>query len=68
MEETAVILQSVLSELPMEQREAVTLRIWGQMTFDEIGSTVGVPTKTAESRYRYGLQKLREAMRPITKG
>jgi RNA polymerase sigma-70 factor (ECF subfamily) len=68
MKEVAVILQSVLLELPPEQREVVILRIWGQMTFDEIGTTVGVPVKTAESRYRYGLQKLREAMRPVTKG
>lgn len=68
MEEIPVILQSALLELPIEQREVVTLRIWGQMTFEEIGATVGVLPKTAESRYRYGLQKLREVMRPIPKG
>ena len=68
MEEAAIILQSALMALPQEQREVITLRIWGQMTFDEIATTVGIPAKTAESRYRYGLTKLREEFRPVTKG
>jgi RNA polymerase sigma-70 factor (ECF subfamily) len=68
MEETGIILQSVLRALPVEQREVITLRMWGQMTFDEIAATLEIPPKTAESRYRYGLMKLREQFRPVAKG
>jgi RNA polymerase sigma-70 factor (ECF subfamily) len=64
----AIALQSALRGLPDEQREVVTLKIWGQMTFEEIASTLAIPAKTAESRYRYGLAKLKEVFRPVTKG
>jgi len=59
MEEAAVVLQSALRELPEEQREMIVLRVWGQMSFDEAGATLGISPKTAASRYRYGLLKLR---------
>jgi len=68
MEEAGIVLQSVLRALPLEQREAITLRVWGQMTFDEIAATLAIPPKTAESRYRYGLMKLRDQLRPVAKG
>ena len=68
MTDAAVLLQSALREVPVEQREVITLRIWGQMTFEEIAATLAIPEKTAESRYRYGLSKLRGLFRPVTKG
>ena len=48
-----------LSELPYEQREVVALHVYGRMTFREIGRAQGVSIKTVQSRYRYGLDKLR---------
>jgi len=51
-----------LALLPYEQREAVTLRLQGGMKFREIAELQHVPTKTALSRYRCGLQKLRALM------
>jgi RNA polymerase sigma-70 factor (ECF subfamily) len=59
-QETALALQSALRMLPAEQREVVVLKIWGQLTFDEAAAVVGVSPNTAASRYRYGLEKLRE--------
>jgi RNA polymerase sigma-70 factor (ECF subfamily) len=59
-QETAVALQSALRMLPDEQREAVVLKIWGQLTFEEAAAVVGVSPNTVASRYRYGLEKLRE--------
>ncbi|MHC4168116.1 MAG: RNA polymerase sigma factor [Planctomycetota bacterium] len=47
--------------LPQEQREAVTLHLQGQMKFREIAKLQRVSVKTAQSRYRYGLEKLRSA-------
>lgn len=58
--ETAIALQSALKTVPLEQREVVVLRVWGQLTFDEISVVVGVSPNTAASRYRYGLAKLTE--------
>jgi RNA polymerase sigma-70 factor (ECF subfamily) len=68
MRDAGIVLQSALRDLPVEQREVITLRVWGQMTFDELATTLGIPAKTAESRYRYGLSKLKEVFRPVTKG
>jgi RNA polymerase sigma-70 factor (ECF subfamily) len=58
--ETALALQSALGTVPEEQREVIVLRVWGQLTFEEIGGVVGISPNTAASRYRYGLAKLTE--------
>jgi RNA polymerase sigma-70 factor (ECF subfamily) len=58
--EAAVLLQSALRQLPEEQREVVIMHVWGQLTFDEAGAALDISPKTAASRYRYGLTKLRE--------
>jgi RNA polymerase sigma-70 factor (ECF subfamily) len=58
--ETALALQSALRALPEEQREVVVLRVWGQLTFDEIAGVMDISPNTAASRYRYGLMKLKE--------
>ena len=47
-----------LEHLPFEQREAVVLKLFGDLTFEEIGELVRVPAATAASRYRYALEKL----------
>lgn len=62
--EDVIALQRTLMELSEEQREVVMLRIWGQMTLEEAAAVTGVPLNTAASRYRYGLAKLRERLRP----
>jgi len=58
--ETSMALQSALGRLPAEQREIVVLKTWGQLTFEEAAAVVGVSPNTAASRYRYGLEKLKE--------
>jgi RNA polymerase sigma-70 factor (ECF subfamily) len=60
-------LSDALGELPPEQREVVHLKLWEGLTFDQIASTLGIPPNTAASRYRYGLDKLRDLLRPIYK-
>lgn len=52
-----------LANLPREQREAIVLKIWHQYTFEEIGRLTEVSANTAAGRYRYGLQKLRQAIK-----
>ena len=48
-----------LAALPVEQREAIVLKIWHEHTFEEIGELLEISPNTAAGRYRYGLQKLR---------
>jgi len=52
-------LCNAMAELPYEQREVVVLRIQGSLKFKEIARLQETSVKTALSRYRYGLDKLR---------
>jgi RNA polymerase sigma-70 factor (ECF subfamily) len=58
-------LAEVLAELPAEQRAVVHLKLWEGMTFDAIAGALEIPPNTAASRYRYGIDKLRDRLRPL---
>lgn len=58
-------LAAALRELPPDQRAVVHLKLWEGLTFDAIAELLGIPLNTAASRYRYGLDKLRERLRPL---
>ena len=60
-----VALTDALAELPPEQRAVVHLKLWEGLTFEQIAEMLDIPPNTAASRYRYGLDKLRECLRPI---
>ena len=55
-------LHEAIKELPHEQREAIVLRLKGNMKFREIARLQGVSVNTVQGRYRYGLQKLRSSL------
>ncbi len=55
-------LCNAMAQLPYEQREAVVLHIQGAMKFKEIAKLQQTSVKTALSRYRYGLDKLRSIL------
>jgi len=48
-----------MEQLPYEQREAVLLHTKGDMKFRQIAKLQKVSIKTVQSRYRYGMEKLR---------
>ena len=52
-------LEHALQQLPAEQREAVHLKVWEGMTFQEIADLTGEALNTVASRYRYAMEKLR---------
>ncbi len=52
-----------LAGLPPEQREAIVLKIWHRHTFEEIGQLLSLSPNTVAGRYRYGLQKIRTALK-----
>lgn len=58
-------LEDGLAELPEEQRSAVVLHLWDELSFAEIGEICGVSGNTAASRYRYGIDKMRRRLRPL---
>src|SRR5580704_5270071 len=51
-----------LAELPVEQREAIVLKVWNGYTFEEIGGLLDISPNTAAGRYRYGLQKIKSKL------
>jgi RNA polymerase sigma-70 factor, ECF subfamily len=58
-------LAIALGELPEEQRAVVHLKLWSELTFEEIADALEISPNTAASRYRYGLDKLRARLRPL---
>ena len=57
-------LAVAMERLPHEQREVLVMKIWNELTFAEIGEALEISQNTAASRYRYGLENLKKALRP----
>ncbi len=55
-------LSSALAKLPVEQREAIVMRIYGQMRFGVIAKLLDISVNTVKGRYRYGIDKLRSIL------
>ena len=53
-------VRQLIESLPEEQREVVSLRIWGELSFKEIADITGVSINTALGRMRYALINLRK--------
>ena len=55
-------LNNALAQLPYNQREVVILHVQGGIKFRAIAKSQGVSINTVQSRYRYGLSKLRSLL------
>ena len=60
--ELLLLLNQAMTKLPYEQRETIVLRVNGRLKFKAIAQMQNVSIKTAQSRYRYGLDKLRSLL------
>ena len=58
-------VETALQDLPQEQRAVLHLKLWENLTFAQIGEALEISPHTAASRYRYGLDKLRDLLRPV---
>jgi RNA polymerase sigma-70 factor (ECF subfamily) len=55
-------LEAAVRRLPPEQREVLVLKIWGELTFADIGAQLDLSPHTVASRYRYALAALRNGL------
>jgi len=55
-------LNNAMAQLPYTQREVVILHVQGGMKFRAIAKSQNVSINTVQSRYRYGLDKLRSLL------
>ena len=60
--EEASHLQKALAELPYDQRQVIVLHLNGGLKFRQIAKLHGVSINTVQSRYHYGLEKLRKLL------
>ncbi|MEM9017911.1 MAG: sigma-70 family RNA polymerase sigma factor [Verrucomicrobiota bacterium] len=61
-DDTSRALQVALTKIPEKFREVITLKVWGEQTFEEVGESLGISPNTAASRYRYGMEALRRCL------
>jgi RNA polymerase sigma-70 factor, ECF subfamily len=61
--ERAGLLEQLLGQLPPAQADALRLRFFGELKFDEIADTMGCSLLTAKNRVKSGLLRLAELAR-----
>ena len=62
-DELSAMVFTALSQLPCDQREVIALRAQGGLTFREIAELQAESINTVQSRYRYGIKKLRTLLK-----
>src|SRR5262249_56280310 len=66
--EVARRVAAALAALPAPQREACSLRLFGELTLEEIASVTGASLGTVKSRLFYGQRRLRELLADMNPG
>lgn len=61
-DERRASLEAAIRALPEAQREVIVMKVWNDMTFEEIGRALDCPANTAASRYRYAMTSLRREL------
>jgi RNA polymerase sigma-70 factor (ECF subfamily) len=51
-------VRDAVERLEDQQREVIVMKVYGGLTFEQIGQVLGAPLSTVASRYRRGLVKL----------
>ena len=62
-DEQAARLQREIQLLDENAREIIVMKVFGELTFDEIGSVLNTPAATIATRYRRALASLEEKLR-----
>ena len=61
-DEQASVVLGAVAKLPREQREVFVLRTQGGLSFRQIAQQQGISVRTAHSRHRYAVNKLRQLL------
>lgn len=64
-DERRAAIEEAMGRLPAEQREVLVLKIWGELTFEQIAAALELSPNTAASRYRYALAALRRELKSV---
>ena len=51
-----------LSAVPLDEREAIIARLWGELTFEQIAQVANCSASTAFRRYEAGIAALRQTL------
>jgi RNA polymerase sigma-70 factor (ECF subfamily) len=63
--ETSAIVRRSLADLPADQRRVIELAYFGGLSQSEIAEQLSQPLGTVKTRMRSGMEKLRQALRPL---
>lgn len=63
--EASVIVRRSLADLPASQRKVIELAYFGGLSQSEIAEQLSEPLGTVKTRMRAGMEKLRQALRPV---
>lgn len=61
-DELRKLVEAALKKIPSKFAEVIVLKIWNNMTFQQISDTLEIPMNTIASRYRYGIEQLRRRL------
>jgi RNA polymerase sigma-70 factor (ECF subfamily) len=60
--EHRLLVAAAMTQLPLEQREVIALHVLSSLRFRQIALQTGQSINTVQSRYRYGMEKLRSLL------
>ena len=56
-------IHEAVAKLPENQRQVVALRVWSDMTFDQIGNVLSIPLSTAHALYGTAMRNLQNELK-----
>ena len=54
--------QQTLGQLPLEERQIVVMRIWGELGFTQIAGIMQLSVSTVHGRYTAALEQMRQRL------
>jgi RNA polymerase sigma-70 factor (ECF subfamily) len=63
--ERSNLVRQALEGLPAAKREVVVMKLYGQLTFEQIALSLGEPRDTVASRYRRALEEIKRALETL---
>ena len=55
-------IRLAVAQLPENQREVVVMKVWGEMTFDQISDVMSIPRSTAHAAYSTAMGALHDRL------